>query len=151
MYFEEAVARGGEPGPICNLMISDFAKLLNDAGLVISESKVRPEALVELTELVKEGAISGKTCKTVLAECFRSGGSPSELVRSMGATQISDPEAIREAILQVLAEHPDVVAKYKSGQANVKGFLVGQVMKKSSGRANPGKVQELVSETLEKP
>lgn len=149
-YFEEAIAKGGEPKTICNLMMGDFAKLLNETGQTPDESKVAPGNLVELACLVKEGTISGKIAKEVLPEMFRTGKSAEVIVREKGATQISDRGSIVSAVQQVLAENSEAVAKYKAGQVNVKGFLVGQVMRAMSGRGNPGLVQEIVQEELDR-
>jgi len=135
---------------INNWLTGDFAKLLNDRGLRPQESKITPEHLVNLTKLIGDGTISGKTAKDVFSKAFETGQLPSDIVKESGATQISDESAIRQVTLDVINGNPDVVAKYKSGQANVKGFLVGQVMRNSGGRANPEIVQRIVGEELEK-
>lgn len=149
-YFEEALALGGDAKVVCNWMNSDFAKLLNEAGIAASESKITPNHLVDLTKLIANGDISGKTAKEVFSESFKTGGLPSAIVKDKGLTQVSDDSAIRAIVGKVLDDHPDLVEKYRSGQTNVKGFLVGQVMKNSGGRANPGMVQKLIDEELEK-
>lgn len=149
-YFEEAIAAGGDPKTICNLMMGDLAKLLNESGQSLHQSKVRPENLVELAALIKAGTISGKIAKEVLPEMFATGHSAADIVKEKGTTQISDRESIESSVREVLAANPDAVAKYKSGLVNVKGFLVGQVMRVTGGRANPGIVQEIVQIELEK-
>jgi len=148
-FFEACVALGGEPKAVCNLMNSDFAKLLNEAGITAQESKLTPAHLVELTNLVAKGTISGKIAKTVIADSFATGEMPAKLVEASGATQVSDTGAIQSIVDQVLANNPDVVAKYKAGAVSVKGFLVGQVMKESKGRANPQLANELVQSALD--
>lgn len=149
-WFEAAVNAGGEPKTICNWMNGEFLMLLNDQGITAAESKITPDHLVDLTKLVANGTISGKMAKDIFRESYQNGKTPSEIVKEKGATQITDEGAVREIVLQVLAENPEIVAKYKGGNAGVKGFLVGNVMKKSGGRANPGLVQKLVSEELDK-
>jgi aspartyl-tRNA(Asn)/glutamyl-tRNA(Gln) amidotransferase subunit B len=148
-WFEVAVRIGGDPKTVCNWMNSDFAKLLNDEGIEARESKISPTHLVDLTKLLGEGTISGKTAKDVFAEAYRTGKTPSDIVKEKGATQISDESAIADVVKKVLGESEDVVAKYKAGNAGVKGFLVGQVMKQTGGRANPQIVQRLVQEALD--
>jgi len=148
-FFEACVALGGEPKAVCNLMNSDFAKLLNEAGITAQESKLTPAHLVELTNLVAKGTISGKIAKTVIADSFATGEMPAKLVEASGATQVSDTGAIQAIVDQVLTNNPDVVAKYKAGAVSVKGFLVGQVMKESKGRANPQLANELVQSALD--
>jgi aspartyl-tRNA(Asn)/glutamyl-tRNA(Gln) amidotransferase subunit B len=149
-FFEAAIAKGGNAQEVNNWLTGDFAKLLNHEGIRPQESKITPEHLVDLTKLVIAGTISGKIAKDVFSKAFQSGKLPSEIVQASGATQISDDGAIRQVVLDVLKGNPEVVAKYKTGQANVKGFLVGQVMKGSGGRANPEMVQRIVTEELEK-
>lgn len=148
-FFEEALSLGSSAKGICNWMNSEFAKHLNDSGLSARQSKVTPQSLVEIVNLVEAGTINGKTAKEVFAQCFRSGESPRAVVESSGLSQISDAEAIAEVVKQVFLSNPDAVEKLRSGQMSVKGFLVGQVMRSSGGKANPGMVQELVQKEIE--
>jgi aspartyl-tRNA(Asn)/glutamyl-tRNA(Gln) amidotransferase subunit B len=148
-FFEEAVSQGGDPRTLYNWISSDFSKLLNDRGLSPDESKITPSHLVDLTKLVEVGTVSGKMAKGLFADAFASGRLPSEIAKEQGASQITDEGAIVEVVRQVLASNPDVVAKYKSGNQGVKGFIVGQVMKQTQGRANPALVQKTVSEQLD--
>lgn len=147
-WFEEAIAIGGEPKAVCNWMNSEFAKMLNEEGMTARQSKITPEHLVELTKLIADETISGKIAKKVFADAYKTGKMPSDLVKESGATQITDDSAIKPIIEEVLAANPEVVARYKSGQQSVKGFLVGQIMRQSQGRANPGIVQKLLDELL---
>jgi aspartyl-tRNA(Asn)/glutamyl-tRNA(Gln) amidotransferase subunit B len=148
-YFEAALALGGDPKAICNWMTSDLAAKCNEKGISPRESKVSPAHLVELSELVRSGAINGKTAKLVLSTVFESGESPTDVVKASGATQISDESAINAVVTEVVAANPQAVDKAKSGDRNVVGFLVGQVIKKTGGRANPRLVQELVIKAVE--
>lgn len=157
-YFEECIQHGGDPKQVCNWMISEFAKSLNETGQVISDhakhddperdvTKVSPVHLVELTQLVTSGKISSRTAKDIFAEVFKSGVMPSRLAEN--SQQISDGDQIVGWVRQVMDANGDAVAKYRSGQQNVIGFLVGQVMKSSQGRANPQLVQEIMKKELE--
>lgn len=158
-YFEEAVRQGGDPKAICNWMNGDLAAHLNETGQVATLeeshhegreiSKVKPQHLVELTKLIEAGTISGKIAKEVFTDMFKSGEMPAELVKAKGLTQISDDGPIIEAIQIVLEENPGPVEQYVSGKEGVFGFFVGQVMRKTQGRANPQKVQELMRQALE--
>ena len=147
-YFEAALALGGDPKTICNWMQSDLAKMLNDAGIRPSEGKVTPKHLVDLVSLLAVGTINGKMAKQMLAEAFQSGQMPSEIVKSKGATQMTDESEITALIRKVLAENAAQVEQFKAGNLNIKGFLVGQVMKESKGRANPGLVQKILGVEL---
>jgi aspartyl-tRNA(Asn)/glutamyl-tRNA(Gln) amidotransferase subunit B len=147
-WFEEAVAQKGDPKAVFNWMSNDFAKLLNEHGLSPRASKVTPAALVDLLGLIDGGSISGKIAKEVFKEMFASGRSASEVVEAKGLTQISDADTIVAAARKAIADHPETVAKYRSGQHGVLGFFVGQVMKETGGRANPKLVQQIVSDLL---
>lgn len=148
-YFEEAVRLGGEPQAVFNWMSSDFSMFLNADGIPARGSKVTPAHLVDLTKLVAAGTISGKMAKDLFREVYQTGRMPSDLAKEKGASQITDGDAIRTTVRDVLAKNPDVVAKFKSGNAGVKGFLVGQAMKATGGRANPQMLQQIVAEELE--
>ena len=148
-WFEEAIAKGGEPKAICNWMNSEFAKLINEEGIRAQQSKITPDHLVELTKLIADNTISGKIAKQVFLDCYKTGKMPSEVVKASGATQISDDSEIKPIIEAVLAKNPDVVEKFRAGQVSVRGFLVGQIMRESQGRANPGIVNKLLDELLQ--
>lgn len=148
-YFESAVALGGNPKAIYNWISSDFSKLLNDAGQNPLASKVTPRHLVDLVKLVDVGTISSKMAKGILGESFQSGLLPSEIAAQQGARQITDEADIRKVVAEVLDANQEVVERYRSGNVGVKGFLIGQIMKQTQGRANPQLVQKIVGEALD--
>ncbi len=148
-FIETCVTQGGEPRSICNWMIADFAKALNADGISIRQSHIKPEHMVDLTQLIADGRISGKTGKEVFAEAFRSGSAPSAIVEAKGLSQVSDESAIEAAIYQVLKENEEQVLKLKAGQTNIQGFLVGQIMKLGMGQFNPTIVQRLLQKALD--
>ena len=148
-FFEQAVGLGGDPKTVCNWMTGEFAKLLNEKGLAPEDSKVTPSHVVDLTKLVENGSVSGKMAKELFAESFLDGRLPSEIAKSKGASQMTDEGEILSVVKKVLAENPEIVAKYKAGNVGVKGFLVGQIMKLSGGRANPGFAQRILGDELE--
>ncbi len=146
--FEEALkARpGANPKGIANWVVNDVRRELKAAG-----SKGLPfqgAAVGELSALVDAGTISGTIAKEVLAEMVKGGGSPAEIVERRGLKQVSDTAAIEAAVDAVLAENADAVARYKAGNANLLGALVGMVMKKTGGKANPKLVNELLRARL---
>lgn len=147
-YFDEAVRLGGDPKLVCNWMLSDFAKRLNEAGLSPSESKVTPKHIVELVSSIKSGEINGKMGKQIFRDCFESGNSPREIIDRQGLSQLSDKGQIEKAVRQIVEENSGVVDKYRSGQVGVLGYLVGLVMKQTQGRANPVIVKELLEGVL---
>jgi aspartyl-tRNA(Asn)/glutamyl-tRNA(Gln) amidotransferase subunit B len=149
-FFEEAVKLGGDPKPVWNWMSASFAKHLNREGIPARESRITPGHIVELVQLVASNRISSNIAKDVFEKMYKDGRKPTEIVEESGVAQIADTGAISSIVEEVLRSHPDIVAKYKGGQVNVKGFLVGQIMRQSKGQANPEMVQDLLHQALEK-
>ncbi len=148
-WFEEAAqAYGGQAKKIVNWIIADLFGLLNEAGIDLGESKIAPRQLAGLVELVDSGKVSGKQAKLVLAGMFESGADAEAVARDKGLEQVSDTGAIEAAVDEVIAENPDAADKVRGGQLNTIGFLVGQVMKKTRGQANPGIVNEVLRKKL---
>ncbi len=133
---------------IANWATVDLRALLNENGIGFMESPVKPGQLAELVAMKHKGEISGPIAKTVLAEMFATGKNADEIVKAKGLTQVSDEETLAKIIDDVIMKNPTQVQQYKSGKEAVLGFLVGQVMKASGGKANPGKVNELLKEKL---
>jgi aspartyl-tRNA(Asn)/glutamyl-tRNA(Gln) amidotransferase subunit B len=102
-----------------------------------------------LVKLIENGTISGKIAKEILPELLTEGGSPQELVAQKGLIQISDTSAIETLIDEIIAAHPGELEKYRSGKTNLKGFFVGQVMKKSGGKADPKLTNQLLDKKLQ--
>ena len=145
-YFEQAARRAApdvRPKTVANWILGELFSLMNEAGgggpapLAVTDLKVRPEALAELARLVSAGQVNQAGGREVLAEMFRSGRGPAEVVAQRGLTQVSDESLIARLVRQALAENPKEVASYKAGKAGVSNFLFGQVMKKAAGKANP--------------
>ena len=148
-YFETAVTTGGNPKLVANWVTQDLAAYLNNAKLTITEIPFKPEALAELVQLIDKGTISGKIAKEILPELLEKGGSPQKIIESKGMTQLSDPQALAKVIEEILAANPKEVEKFRSGKGNMKGFFVGQVMKKTGGRADPKLTNQLIDEKLQ--
>ena len=147
-FYEEAVKAFNEPKTVSNWMMGDFSRLLNAAGIDIAESKVKPAALAGMLKMVSEGTISGKIAKSVFQEMFETGKSPEEIVRAKGLTQITSEAEIYPIVDQVIAENPGIVRDFLGGKEKSFGFLVGQVMRYTQGRANPEVVNRLLRERL---
>jgi aspartyl-tRNA(Asn)/glutamyl-tRNA(Gln) amidotransferase subunit B len=109
---------------------------------------VTPVALAELLELVEQGSISGKIAKQVFAGMVETGVAAADIIRDKGLSQVSDEEALRALVREVLAANPEQVAQFREGKTKVMGFLVGQLMKKSKGQANPQVANRLMQEEL---
>lgn len=140
----------GEPKTVANWVMGEFARLLNLEKLTPAQSKLKPEALAVMLQMIDTGEISGKIAKTVFEEMFYSGKSPREIVAEKGLAQISDADQLAALVRRIIAENPGTVADYRAGKTKALGFLVGQVMKETKGQANPGLVNKLLQEELEK-
>lgn len=147
-YFETAVAAGANPKLVANWVTQDLAAYLNTNKITITELKLTPESLAELVNLIEQGTISGKIAKDILPELLANGGSAKALVESKGLTQISDVATLEAIIDEVIAAHPQELEKFRQGRTNLKGFFVGQVLKKTNGRADPKLTNQLVDKKL---
>ncbi len=129
-------------------MLGELSRLANEHDVAVAESKVSPEHLAELIGLVESKKINSKIAKELLVRMWDGAGSPVAVVEREGLAQTSDPAAIEALVDGVLAANPAVVADFRAGKTNVAGFLVGQVMKASRGKADPALVNELVQKKL---
>ena len=119
-----------------------------DERLYVNSWPVSPEQLAGMVRMIDDGKISGKIAKTLFEEMLERGGSPEKIIQEKGLEQVSDLESIEKAIEQVLAAHPEQVLDYRAGKEKIFGFLVGQVMKATHGKANPAKVKEAPKDKL---
>src|SRR4026207_578324 len=147
-YFESCVKLFNEPKTVSNWGMGELTRELNNSGTDASDSPVSPERLVGLLRMVDKGTVSLKVAREIFPEVYSSGKTPEQIVQEKGLIQVSDEGALDTIIDEVLANNPTQVAQFKEGKQQVLGFLVGQVMKASSGKANPGKVNELLKRKL---
>ncbi|MZH13455.1 MAG: Asp-tRNA(Asn)/Glu-tRNA(Gln) amidotransferase subunit GatB [Nitrospinae bacterium] len=149
-YFEKCTSLFAKPKIISNWIMGDLLRELNKSNQEIGECPLSPEALVNLLKLIDEGVISGNIAKSVFEEMYQTGKEASVIVEEKGLKQITDDKAIDEMVEGVLQANPIQVEEYKGGKEKVLGFLVGQVMKTSKGKANPGAVNKLLKEKISK-
>jgi aspartyl-tRNA(Asn)/glutamyl-tRNA(Gln) amidotransferase subunit B len=148
-WFETAArAYDGDPKKVVNWIIADLFGLVNEAGIELYESKIAPEQLPALVRLVDSGAISGKQAKLVLADMFETGDDPAEITKRRGLEQVTDSAAIEAVVDEVIAENGEAADKVRAGNMGTIGFLVGQVMKKTRGQANPQLVNDVLRTKL---
>ena len=144
-FFEQAVkVAGGEPKAVANWVTGEVLRYVKNDGGSISRTKIRPEHIGSLVKLVKGGALSFSTAKEVFAEVIASGKEPEAIVQAKGLAQVSDESAIAAAVDAVLAENPKAVADYKAGNQRAIGALVGPVMKRMGGKANPAVINKVL-------
>jgi len=147
-YFEECCKLYPNKKTIANWIIGDIMAAMNLKGMSISGLAVPPEALAELLKMIDSQAISGRIAKDVLVQMIETRSMPHDIVKSKNLSQISDKGAIEEAIRDVLAKNEKSVNDYKAGKKTAFTFLIGQVMRRTEGKANPALVNEILKEQL---
>lgn len=154
-FFEQAVASSKTPKesakPIANWMCGDFFATLNRENLPIEDSRITPENLAAMVDLIQDGTISGRIGKDLFILMWDSQKDPKTLIQEHGMQQVSDDGAILAIIDKILSENKSHVTNYKAGQVKLFGFFVGQVMKAMAGKGNPAKINELLQSRLGTP
>jgi aspartyl-tRNA(Asn)/glutamyl-tRNA(Gln) amidotransferase subunit B len=150
-FFEAAVVAGAAPKAASNWMMGELARVLKAAGRDVEGSPVSPQQLAGLLVLIDKGTISGAMAKDVFDKMITSGQAADEIVAREGLAQIDDEAQIVALVADVLTANADAVAQFRSGKASALGFLVGQVMKATAGKANPKRVNELLKRELAAP
>lgn len=147
-FFEETAKLFPQPKTVSNWLVGDLTAYMKAEGKEIEDLPITPAHLADLLRLVEQGTISGRTAKEILQEMLASGARPEAIVGAKGLSQISDTEALERVVDEVIAEHSGPVADVRAGRTQALTFLVGQVMKKTRGRANPELANRLLRERL---
>jgi aspartyl-tRNA(Asn)/glutamyl-tRNA(Gln) amidotransferase subunit B len=148
-YFEAvAAATAGKPQGVANFVIGDLSGALNRDGLGIEQSPVSAQALAGLLDRIKDNTISGKIAKEVFEAMWAGEGSADDIIAAKGLKQITDSSAIESIVDKVIEANPGQVAEYKAGKDKLIGYFVGQVMKETGGKANPGQVNQILKQKL---
>ena len=147
-YFEVVAAASGDPKLSVNWVMGDLQAILNKDEIAIKDSPVSADTLAILISRIKDNTISSKIAKTVFEAMVDGEGDVDSIIESKGLKQVTDTGAIEAMVDEVIANNPDQVEQYKSGKEQIIGFFVGQIMKASQGKANPGQVNKLLKEKL---
>ena len=147
-YFEKCAGLYGNPKAIANWLTGDISAYMKENNILIKDLNLKPEHLSDMLKMIDTGVITGKIAKTLLIEVIKSGIDPRKLVKEKGLEQISDNNLLENAISETIAENQKSVNDFKNGKDNAMMFLVGRVMQKTKGRANPNKVNEMLREKL---
>jgi len=147
-FYEAVVAAGAGPLTVASWLMGDVQKLLNRRGVRLAGSPLTPARLAELLSMLEAGRIHGKIAKQVLSVVFEDDASPAEIIADRGWEQLTDRAEIGRIVDEVLTDSEQAVNQIRAGDARPRGFLVGQVMKMSSGRADPKLVQEILNDKL---
>ena len=149
-YYEETIKLGSDPKQASNWITSVILGHLNKYYLSIDEIFLRPNMLADLIKLVEDKTISSKQAKEVLFISLTESKEPTKIVEEKGMKQIGDSDSISKVVEEVLTEQPQAIEQYKAGRTNIVDFLVGQVMKKTKGQANPAMTREMMIKEIEK-
>jgi aspartyl-tRNA(Asn)/glutamyl-tRNA(Gln) amidotransferase subunit B len=147
----EATAAGSDTVPartVANWVVQNLVAVLNDRGIALEDLSLAPGALAQIVRLVEDGSISVTAGKQVLDEVVTTGKAPADVVAEKGLQQVSDSSTLEAWVEEVIAENPGPAEQFRGGKEGILGFLVGQVMKRSGGSANPKAVSELLRERL---
>ncbi len=147
-FFEATVALYNQPKRIANLMFGEFLRECNQQNIPPFNAAMGPAQLAELAKIIDQGVISTRIAHELFAELFATGGAPEALAKERGLIQVSDTGALELAIEEAIAENPTEVAEYKGGKTKLLAFFVGQIMRKTKGKANPALVNELLVKKL---
>jgi aspartyl-tRNA(Asn)/glutamyl-tRNA(Gln) amidotransferase subunit B len=148
-YFEQVAAAAGNPKAASNWVMGELLRTLNERGTAVADVPLMPTALAGLIALVDKGTISNAIAKDIFPKMYDSGRSADEIVAAEGLAQNSDESSVLEVIRAVIAANADAAAQYRAGSQKTFGFLVGQVMKGSGGKANPKLANQLLKRELD--
>jgi len=148
-FFETAARAHGTTKSVANWMLRDLLAALKERDIEIEQAAITPESLARLIEMVDQGSVTAKSARDLVAELVEQGGDPEALVRERGLSAVSDSGLLESLADEVIAANPDVAGRYAQGDKKVVNFLMGQVMKKTQGKADPGRVREILARKLE--
>lgn len=149
-FFEETLKDGADAKQASNWLMGEVSAYLNSEKLELAETKLTPSNLAGMIQLIADGTISSKIAKKVFRELITNGGSAKEVVEAKGLIQLSDPAQLLPIINEILDKNQQSIEDFKNGKDRAVGFLVGQLMKATKGKANPAVVNKLLQEELAK-
>lgn len=147
-YYERVVKLCDRPKIAANWIMGDVMKLLNEDKRPVRDCPISPGHLAKLIGLIEEGVVSGKMAKEIIEDMYKTGSAPAEIIAEKGMVQITDEDELAETIAAVIADNPGQHAQYRSGKDKLFGYFVGQVMKRTAGKANPQLVNDLLKKAL---
>ncbi len=148
VLYEQAASQYADPKEVSNWLMGEYRRLLNENELEPGEGKLTPENLVKMLEMIDDETISSKIAKEVFEVMFETGKDPETIVEERGLKQISDEDELEKIVSRVIEENPDVVEDIRSGKDKAIGYMVGQVMQATEGKANPQKANQMLREKI---
>lgn len=149
LFFDKAIAMGADVRITNNFLMKEVTAFLKEEKININETKLTPESMTELVDLISKEIISNNIAKQIVMDLLKEGGSPKAIVEKQGLSTISDEGALKDIINNIIANNPEQTKAYRSGKDKLFGFFVGQAMKETQGRANPQSLNKLLKEALD--
>ena len=149
-FFESVIAEGASPKAASNWIMGDIWRIMNEKYMLIEDLPFSAKQLADMIALIESGTISNTAAKQVIENMFETAKDPAVIIEDLGLKQVNDESEILSIIDTVIEQNPKSIEDFKSGKGNVAGFLVGQVMRMSKGKANPQTVNKLINEKLAK-
>ena len=149
-FYEEVVGLGGNPKTVSNYILGDLLRMLNANNMEPEDIKISPKNFVSLLKIIESGKISNTASKEVFKEMFESDKDPEIIIEDKGLSQISCSDEIEKLVDKVLSDNPKSIEDFKAGKTQAVGYLMGQVMKASKGKANPPVAKQMIEEKLSK-
>ena len=149
-FFEETIKEGADPKSASNWITTNLLGSLSKLEITMDDITLTPKMLSDMIKMIEKGDISSKQGKEVFADTLTSGKTPEEIVKEKGLKQMSDEGEIIKIANEVLDENEDAINKYKNGRTNIVDYLVGQIMKKTKGQANPTMARSTMAKEIEK-
>ena len=146
--FEECVSEYEDAKEVSNWIMGEFLRLVNEEKMEVEETKITGQLLGKMLNMMDEDVISSKIAKTVFEEMFYTGKDPEDIVEEKGLKQISDEDKLEELVEEIIEDNPDVIEDIRNGKDKAIGYLVGQVMKETKGKANPQMVNKMFREKI---
>lgn len=147
-FYEACARHSKDPKAVANWLVSEFLRLLNATGAAVTDTRLTPDHIRGMLDLIEKGTINRNIAKTVFEGMFSTGKTADEIVKEKGLEQVTDTSAIEAAVGKVLASSPKEVERFRGGEEKLIGFFVGQVMRETRGKANPGAVNEILKKRL---
>ncbi|MFA6262834.1 MAG: Asp-tRNA(Asn)/Glu-tRNA(Gln) amidotransferase subunit GatB [Candidatus Babeliales bacterium] len=148
-FFEAAAHNSSNPKAICNWIMRDLLAYLKEHKLEISQTKLTPQSLAELVGAIDQGTINSKVAQEIFADMIKAGASVADIIKEKNLGQIGSSEELDAIVRKIVEANPDVVARYRAGDTRLFQFFVGQAMKETRGKGNPGMIQELLKKYVQ--
>ncbi len=148
-FYEETVKLTAKPKETSNWFMTELLRMMNEEGIEVKDLRVKPEHFKELFDMMDAGKITKNIAKDVFKEVFKTGKSPSEIVKEKGLEVVTDESEIERILKEAIEKNPKAVEQYKNGKKGIMGFFIGQVMKATSGKADPKVVQKIFRKLME--